>query len=130
MRLDARRHDDTKLPAIDLVATPQLAPCRRHPQGAGVFGPQALPFVGHEDTASIRTSAPLTRIPVRATLQTSTTGCQVRVRSKFTVDVAVAAFPSPVQRGDPARQVPVAHLFELCRPHQGRQLLLWRELSD
>ena len=42
---------------IDLgVATPQLAPCRRNPKGAGVFGPQALSFVGHEDYASFRSS--------------------------------------------------------------------------
>ena len=42
---------------IDLgVATPQLAPCRRNPKGAGVFGPQALSFVGHDDKASFRSS--------------------------------------------------------------------------
>ena len=38
------------------VATPQLAPCRRNPKGAGVFGPQALSFVGHDDKASFRSS--------------------------------------------------------------------------
>ena len=38
------------------VATPQLAPCRRNPKGAGVFGPQAVSFVGHEDKASFRSS--------------------------------------------------------------------------
>ena len=43
--------------AIDLgVPTPQMAPCRRNPKGAGVFGPQALSFVGHDDKASFRSS--------------------------------------------------------------------------
>ncbi len=43
--------------AIDLgVPTRQLAPCRRNPKGAGVFGPQALSFVGHDDKASFRSS--------------------------------------------------------------------------
>ncbi len=47
----------TSMLAIDLgVATPQLAPCRRNPKGAGVFGPQALSFVGHDDKASFRFS--------------------------------------------------------------------------
>ena len=38
------------------VPTRQMAPCRRNPKGAGVFGPQALSFVGHEDYASFRSS--------------------------------------------------------------------------
>ena len=47
----------TSMLFIDLgVATPQLAPCRRNPKGAGVFGPQALSFVGHDDKASFRSS--------------------------------------------------------------------------
>ncbi len=33
-----------------------MAPCRRNPKGAGVFGPQALSFVGHGDYASFRSS--------------------------------------------------------------------------
>ena len=33
-----------------------MAPCRRNPKGAGVFGPQALSFVGHDDKASFRSS--------------------------------------------------------------------------
>ncbi len=68
MGLDARRHDDVDVPIEDgdgshrrrrcssSDLTPQLAPCRRNPKGAGVFAPQALSFVGHEDYASFRSS--------------------------------------------------------------------------
>jgi len=44
----------TSMLAIGHLA--QMAPCRRNPKGAGVFGPQALSFVGHDDKASFRSS--------------------------------------------------------------------------
>ncbi len=59
--LAAMRHDDVdgahrRRRCSPSRISPQMAPCRRNPEGAGVFGPQALSFVGHEDYASFRSS--------------------------------------------------------------------------
>jgi hypothetical protein len=56
--------------------TTKTAPFRRNPLGAPGFGPRALSLVGHDEIASLHPHfAPVTRRPVRAAHEGSTTGC-------------------------------------------------------